>query len=176
MQQVGASGSPSQSLSGSPRHSLAPPASPTSQFFASWAPTAVIAEKRTLYEFNLLFSLSVLPGPPLIDMVVYVFSVGRRPATLETYQSASSRPTRGGYSLLYRIYVEICGGRKFRENFEAQNPHIAWYFQHVKFKTTFLFLRSPLLEAYEQYVCEKVTKAFKKVLPLCTFLDYCGSS
>jgi hypothetical protein len=62
-------------------------------------------------------------GPPLIDMVVCVFSVGRRPATLETYQSASSRPTRVGFSLLYRIYVEIFGGRKFRENFEAQNPH-----------------------------------------------------
>jgi hypothetical protein len=62
-------------------------------------------------------------GPPLIDMVVCVFSVGRRPATLETYQSASSRPTRGGFSLLYRIDVEIFGGRKFRENFEAQNPH-----------------------------------------------------
>jgi hypothetical protein len=28
-------------------------------------------------------------------MVVCVFSVGRRPATLETYQPASSRPTRG---------------------------------------------------------------------------------
>jgi hypothetical protein len=60
---------------------------------------------------------------PLIDMVVCVFSVGRRPATLETYQSASSRPIRGGFLLLYRIYVEIFGGRKFRETFEAQNPH-----------------------------------------------------
>jgi hypothetical protein len=68
--------------------------------------------------------LQVLPfSLRLIDMVVCVFSVGRRPATLETYQSASSRPTRGGFSLLYRIYVEIFGGRKFRENFEAQNPH-----------------------------------------------------
>jgi hypothetical protein len=56
-------------------------------------------------------------------MVVCVFSVGRRPATLETYQSASSRPIGGGFSLLDRIYVEILGGRKFRENFEAQNPH-----------------------------------------------------
>jgi hypothetical protein len=52
--------------------------------------------------------------PPLIDMVVCVFSVGRRPATLETYQSASSRPTRAGFSLLYyRIYVEIFGGQNF---------------------------------------------------------------
>jgi hypothetical protein len=56
-------------------------------------------------------------------MVVCVFSVGRRPATLETNQSASSLPTRGGFSLLCRIYVEIFGGRKFREKFEAQNPH-----------------------------------------------------
>jgi hypothetical protein len=61
--------------------------------------------------------------PPLIDLVVCVFSVGRRPATLEMYQSASSRPSRGGFSLSYRIYVEIFGGRKFRENFEVQNPH-----------------------------------------------------
>jgi hypothetical protein len=61
--------------------------------------------------------------PPLIDTVVCVFSVGRRPATLETYESASSRPTRGGFSLLHWIIVEISGGRKFRESFEAQNPH-----------------------------------------------------
>jgi hypothetical protein len=64
-----------------------------------------------------------VPGPSLIDMVVCVFSVGRRPAMPETYQSASGRPTRGGFTLLERIYVEIFGGRKFRESFEAQNPH-----------------------------------------------------
>jgi hypothetical protein len=62
---------------------------------------------------------SIRPGvrPPLIDIVVCVFSVGRRPATPETYQSASGRPTRGGFSLLEMIYVEIFGGRKIRENF-----------------------------------------------------------
>jgi hypothetical protein len=50
-------------------------------------------------------------------MVVRVFSVGRRPATPETYQSASGRPTRGGFLLLEIIEVEIVSGRKFRENF-----------------------------------------------------------
>jgi hypothetical protein len=52
--------------------------------------------------------------PPLINMVVCVFSVGRHPATLETYQSASSRPTRGGFSLLYRNYAKIL---------KPKNPH-----------------------------------------------------
>jgi hypothetical protein len=79
---------------------------------------------RTLVMLTPLFIDPLFPlRPPLIDMVVCVFSVDRRPATLETYQSASSRPSRGRFSLLYRIYVEIFGGRKFRENFEAQNPH-----------------------------------------------------
>jgi hypothetical protein len=53
-------------------------------------------------------------------MVVYVFSVGWRPAT---NSRRPSRPTRGGFSLLHRIHVEIFGCRKFREKFEAQNPH-----------------------------------------------------
>jgi hypothetical protein len=90
---------------------------------------------------------SVDLGPPLIDMVVCVFSVGRRPATLETYQSAPSRPTRGGFSLLYRIYVEIFGGRKFRENLEAQNPHPPENFgkissHHTRFVIKWIFSQS----------------------------------
>jgi hypothetical protein len=50
-------------------------------------------------------------------MVICVFSVGWRPATPETYQSASGRPTRKGFSLLQMIYVEIFGGRQFCKNF-----------------------------------------------------------
>jgi hypothetical protein len=80
------------------------------------------------------FSTS-FPRPPLIDMVVSVFSVGRRPATPETYQSASGRPTRGEFTLLEKIYVEIFGGRKFRENFEAQNPHPEIFPQFSNFRS-----------------------------------------
>jgi hypothetical protein len=78
--------------------------------------------------------------PPLIDMVVCVFSVGRRPATLETYQSASSRPTRGGFSLLYRIYVESFGGREIfdpnPENFVKISSH------HTRFVIKGIFSQS----------------------------------
>jgi hypothetical protein len=80
-------------------------------------------------------------------MVVCVFSVGRRPATLET----SSRPIKGGFSLLYRIDVEIFGGRKFRENFEAQNPH-------PKFSRIFLPEPRKFRENFESAykICDKV--------------------
>jgi hypothetical protein len=74
------------------------------------------------YKRASLFAENSLPLAPF-DMVVCVFSVGRRPATPDTYQSASGRPTRGGFSLLEMIYVEIFGNRKFCENFETQNTH-----------------------------------------------------
>jgi hypothetical protein len=51
-------------------------------------------------------------------MVVCIFSVGRRPATPETYQSAVQSADQ---RRIFTPLQDLC--RNFRENFEAQNPH-----------------------------------------------------
>jgi hypothetical protein len=91
--------------------------------------------------------------PPLIDMVVCVFSVGRRPATLETYQSASSRPTRGGFSLLHDPFRNDRQSRQAREqgnifviSFSCLQLETSVYYVHApcSFDHALYFLQHPM--------------------------------
>jgi hypothetical protein len=61
--------------------------------------------------------ITLTARPPLIDQLVGVLSVSRVTA------GAHCHVLVGASHNFPVVTIEICGGRKFRENFEAQNPH-----------------------------------------------------
>jgi hypothetical protein len=77
-----------------------------------------ITSEFTIYYPDASFLLRKLSiRPPLIDELVGLLSVSRVTA------GAHCHVLVGALHNFPVVTTEICGGRKFRENFEAQNPH-----------------------------------------------------